>query len=69
MSRRVRTAHANPPTPGVWERWKASPDADVEAFARLVLDYVGPFDEPMLDGDAELRRRAKAIIFRAERSR
>lgn len=45
-----------------WERLKAGPDADVDTFARLVLNYVGPVDESMLDGDAELRRRARAIL-------
>jgi hypothetical protein len=45
-----------------WQRLKRRRDDDLEAFAGLVLSYVGPVEDPMLDGDAELRRRAKAVL-------
>jgi len=45
-----------------WERLVKTPPTDVEAFAGLVLAYVGPVPDPLLDGDAELRRRATAIL-------
>lgn len=50
-----------------WERLKKAPVADVAAFAGLVLSYVGPVDDPFLDGDAELRKRATAILRIEER--
>jgi hypothetical protein len=54
-------------TATVWERLKRQPDTNVDAFVRLVLDYLGPPPrdkglDDMLDGDAELRRRARAIL-------
>ena len=45
-----------------WNRLCRLPDDDQLAFAALVLDYVGPEEDPFLDGDSELRRRATAIL-------